>query len=96
MLHDNAVTPQYMHGLICGYCGMMFDSRNALFKHLDMMGIDIGRNGIVNRPSKKRKSTWTFWKKPKRYISKTKKQKQLNSIVSALESFSLESDNNMT
>jgi hypothetical protein len=41
-LHDNDVTPILPDDRCeCGYCGHVFPSRNALFRHLGAMNIDI-------------------------------------------------------
>ena len=39
-VHDNIQIPQIIDPYVCGYCSICFSSRNKLFNHLEMMGID--------------------------------------------------------
>lgn len=48
-LHDNTIDPIYPDDRCeCGYCGCVFSSRNALFKHLGAMNIDIRKQNTYH------------------------------------------------
>jgi hypothetical protein len=48
-LHDNALIPMLPEDRCeCGYCGYVFESRNALFRHLGAMNIDIRKKRNMN------------------------------------------------
>lgn len=44
-IHDNTEVPETSCRYTCGYCNVLFDSRNQLFHHLGYMGIDIRKCG---------------------------------------------------
>lgn len=44
-IHDNTEVPVMSCRYTCGYCDVLFESRNQLFHHLGYMGIDIRKCG---------------------------------------------------
>lgn len=70
-LHNNDLTPLFLHRTQCMYCHTTFKSRHALFHHLGFMNIDIRHKSNYTGKFKKFLKSYSIIKKKKQFNKKT-------------------------
>lgn len=81
-MHDNREIPDMSSRYTCGYCQVMFESRNQLFHHLGYMGIDIRKCNCMNMCDCAKRARM----EKRRYMFQKRKRSHVDRLTTTLKS----------